>query len=284
MANLDRQVSGMTDPERNAEPDGASGRPFIAISDLRMWFGTVQKPLLALDGVTLAVREQEFFSIVGPSGCGKSTLLLLIAGLLAPSAGELLIRGQQVNGPYTEAAMVFQQDNLLEWRTVLTNVVLPAEIRRLPRSTYHQRALELLAFVGLRGFEQSYPHQLSGGMRQRAALCRALLCDLPLLLMDEPFGALDALTREEQQVMLQRIWLQDQKTVVFVTHDIREAVLLSDRVAVMSPRPGVIRDVVPIELPRPRARELTETVEFNRYVGRLRRSLESAHVQSPPLR
>src|SRR6266480_6204392 len=158
MANLDRQVSGMTDPERNAEPNGASGRPFIEISDLRMWFGTGQKPLLALDGVTLAVHEREFFSIAGPSGCGKSTLLLLIAGLLAPSAGELLIRGQQVSGPYTEAAMVFQQDNLLEWRTVLTNVVLPAEIRRLPRNAYHQRALELLAFVGLRGFEQNYPH------------------------------------------------------------------------------------------------------------------------------
>src|SRR5438067_26 len=123
MADLDRQVSGMTDPGRNAGPDGANGRPFIAIHDLRMWFGTVQKPLLALDGVTLAVREREFFSIVGPSGCGKSTLLLLIAGLLRPSAGELLIRGQHVSGPYTEAAMVFQQDNLLEWRTVLTNVV-----------------------------------------------------------------------------------------------------------------------------------------------------------------
>lgn len=284
MADLDRQVSGMTDPGRNAGPDGASARPFIDIGDLRMWFGTGQNPLLALDGVTLAVQEREFFSIVGPSGCGKSTLLLLIAGLLAPSAGELLIRGQRVSGPYTESAMVFQQDNLLEWRTVLTNVVLPAEIRRLPRDTYHQRALELLAFVGLRGFEQHYPHQLSGGMRQRAALCRALLCDLPLLLMDEPFGALDALTREEQQVMLQQIWLQDQKTVVFVTHDIREAVLLSDRVAVMSPRPGVIRDIVPIELQRPRARELTETVEFNRYVRRLRRSLESAHVPDSPTR
>jgi NitT/TauT family transport system ATP-binding protein len=189
-----------------------------------------------------------------------------------------------VSGPYTDAAMVFQQDNLLEWRTVLANVVLPAEIRRLSSGAYQQRALDLLAFVGLRGFEQSYPHQLSGGMRQRAALCRALLCDLPLLLMDEPFGALDALTREDQQLMLQQIWLQHQKTVVFVTHDIREAVLLSDRVAVMSPRPGVIRDVVPIDLPRPRARELTETVEFNRYVGRLRRSLESAHVSGAPAR
>jgi NitT/TauT family transport system ATP-binding protein len=278
MADLDCQVSGISHPEARPGPDGGSGRPFVAIRDLRMSFGTVQNPVVALDGVTLAVREREFFSIVGPSGCGKSTLLLLIAGLLAPSAGELLIRGQPLSGPYTEAAMIFQQDNLLEWRTVLANVVLPAEIRRLPRRTYDQRALELLASVGLRGFEQSYPHQLSGGMRQRAALCRALLCDLPLLLMDEPFGALDALTREEQQLILQRMWLQDQKTVVFVTHDIREAVLLSDRVAVMSPRPGVVRDVVPIELPRPRARELTETVEFNRYVGLLRRSLESAHA------
>ena len=259
----------------------AAGQPFVAIRDLRMAFGNAQKSVLALDGVSLAVREQEFFSIVGPSGCGKSTLLLLIAGLLSPSGGELLIRGRALSGPYTEAAVIFQQDNLLEWRTVLANVVLPAEIRGLPLSTYRQRALELLDLVGLRGFDHHYPHQLSGGMRQRAALCRALLCDLPLLLMDEPFGALDALTREEQQLMLQRIWLQDQKTVVFVTHDIREAILLSDRVAVMSPRPGIIHEVVPIDLPRPRARELTETVEFNRYVGHLRRGLEGAHAPIP---
>jgi NitT/TauT family transport system ATP-binding protein len=258
-----------------------SEHPFIAIRELRMAFGGAEKSVLALDGVTLTVREREFFSIVGPSGCGKSTLLLLIAGLLTPTAGDLLVRGHSLTGPYTEAAVVFQQDNLLEWRTVLANVVLPAEIRGLPLDTYRQRALDLLERVGLRGFEHCYSHQLSGGMRQRAALCRALLCDLPLLLMDEPFGALDALTREEQQLMLQRIWLQDQKTVVFVTHDIREAILLSDRVAVMSPRPGLIHEVVPIDLPRPRDRELTETVEFNRYVGHLRRGLERAHALIP---
>src|SRR5579884_3831757 len=170
----------------------AAAPPFVAIDDLRMCFGGARQRVLALDGVTLAVREREFYSIVGPSGCGKSTLLLLIAGLLMPTAGELLVRGQRLSGPYTDATMVFQQDNLLEWRTVLANVLLPAEIRQLPLGPYRQRALELLDLVGLRGFEQSYPHQLSGGMHQRAALCRALLCDQPLLLMDEPFGALDA--------------------------------------------------------------------------------------------
>jgi NitT/TauT family transport system ATP-binding protein len=258
-----------------------TGQPSIAITDLRMQFVSEQGSVLALDGVSLEVQQQEFFSIVGPSGCGKSTLLLLIAGLLSPSSGELLVGGRKLRGPYTDAAIVFQQDNLLEWRTILNNVVLPAEIRRLNREVYRRRAMELLGAVGLRGFEHSYPYQLSGGMRQRAALCRALICDLPLLLMDEPFGALDALTREEQQVMLQQIWLQHQKTVVFVTHDIREAILLSDRVAVMSARPGIIQDIVPIDLPRPRAREMTETLEFNRYVGRIRRILESAHPVAP---
>jgi NitT/TauT family transport system ATP-binding protein len=268
----------MTDAARNTVHADPGGQPFVAIADLRMRFGEAERAVLALDGVTLTVATQEFFSIVGPSGCGKSTLLLLVAGLLTPTEGDLLVHGRSLNGPYTEAAIVFQQDSLLEWRTIFENVLLPSEIRRLPRDTYRQRALDLLEFVGLQGFEHHYPYQLSGGMRQRAALCRALLCDLPLLLMDEPFGALDALTREEQQLMLQRTWLQHQKTVIFVTHDIREAILLSDRVAVMSPRPGVIHDVVSIDLPRPRTRELTETVEFNRYVGQIRRILESAHA------
>ncbi len=260
---------------RRAVPAGLS---FIAIKDLRMRFVSGQGSVLALDGISLDVQQREFFSVVGPSGCGKSTLLLLIAGLLVASDGGLLIDGRKLTGAYTDAAVVFQQDGLLEWRTIINNVVLPAEIRRLDRQTYRRRARELLAVAGLQGFEHHYPYQLSGGMRQRAALCRALICDLPLLLMDEPFGALDALTREEHQVMLQDLWLQHQKTVVFVTHDIREAILLSDRVAVMSPRPGTVQEIVPIALPRPRSREMTETVEFNRYVGRIRRALEKAQL------
>jgi NitT/TauT family transport system ATP-binding protein len=250
-------------------------------TDVRMQFTSRQGSVLALGGASLEVQQQEFFSIVGPSGCGKSTLLLLIAGLLSPTSGNLLVGGQTLGGPFPQAAIVFQQDNLLEWRTIINNVTLPAEMRRLDMRVYRPRALQLLDAVGLRSFEHHYPHQLSGGMRQRAALCRALLCDLPLLLMDEPFGALDALTREEHQMMLQELWLQHRITVIFVTHDIREAIVLSDRVAVMSPRPGRVESVVSIALPRPRSRHLTETAEFNQYVGQIRRVLESSQAAGP---
>src|SRR5579884_1134788 len=259
-----------------ADPPPRPPLPFVAIRDLSMEYPTATGSILALDRVNLEVRQEEFFSIVGPSGCGKSTLLLLIAGLVEPTDGELLVDGEALDGPYARAAIVFQQDVLLEWRTILANVTLPVELRRLDRGAYQRRALELLAAVGLEGFEQYFPYQLSGGMRQRAALCRALICDLPLLLMDEPFGALDALSREEHQELLQEVWLRHRKTVVFVTHDIREAILLSDRVAIMSARPGTIAEIVPIDLPRPRTREMAESAAFNQYVGRIRRSLETS--------
>jgi NitT/TauT family transport system ATP-binding protein len=232
----------------------------------------------ALDGVSFSIAPGEFFSVVGPSGCGKSTLLLILAGIVPPTAGTIHCDGNPLTGSYAECSLVFQQDNLLEWRSVLDNVLLPVEIKHLDRAAGHTRAMELLGRVGLRGFERHYPYQLSGGMRQRAAICRALVSDARVLLMDEPFGALDALTREEHQVLLQQIWLHERKTVVFVTHDIREAVLLSDRVAVMSSRPGRIREILPIDLPRPRPRELTETVEFNQLVAHLRRTLEGGYV------
>lgn len=225
---------------------------------------------LALDHVDLTIAEHEFFTIVGPSGCGKSTLLLLTAGLLHPSAGTLLVDGQAVRGAYTNAGITFQNHNLLEWRSVLRNVLLPLEIRRTENAHFLARAKQLLELVGLAGFEDHYPHQLSGGMRQRAALCRALVCDLPLLLMDEPFGALDALSREEHQLMLQEVWLRERKTVLLITHDVREAILLSDRVAVMSPRPGRILDIIDIDLPRPRGQDVSETPAFIDYVRRIR--------------
>jgi len=234
-----------------------------------MAFGSV----VALDRIGLAIAEREFFSIVGPSGCGKSTLLLLTAGLLQPSAGTMAIEGVPVRGAYTNAGIAFQNHNLLEWRTVRRNVLLPLEIRGLKNDRFLARAAELLKLVGLEGFENHYPHQLSGGMRQRVALCRALVCDLPLLLMDEPFGALDALSREEHQLMLQDVWLRERKTVLFITHDVREAILLSDRVAVMSPRPGRILEIVDIDLPRPRRQDVSETPEFIAYVRRIRAML-----------
>jgi NitT/TauT family transport system ATP-binding protein len=239
-------------------------------------------PVLALDGVTLSIAEHEFFAILGPSGCGKSTLLLLAAGLLPPSAGTLAIAGERVRGAYTDAGIAFQHANLLEWRTVWRNVVLPLEIRRLKTERFLARARELLNLVGLAGFENHYPHQLSGGMKQRVALCRALVCDLPLLLMDEPFGALDALSREEHQLMLQDLWLRERKTVLFITHDVREAILLADRVAVMSQRPGRIQDVVEIALPRPRGQEVSETPEFIAYARRIRAGLFSRQTGRAP--
>jgi NitT/TauT family transport system ATP-binding protein len=243
--------------------------PFIEARDVRVQFG----PVVALDRATFTIAQHEFFAIVGPSGCGKSTLLLLAAGLLPQSSGSIAIAGAPIRGPYTDAGIAFQHANLLEWRTVWRNVVLPLEIRGLKTERFLARARELLNLVGLGGFENHYPHQLSGGMRQRTALCRALVCDLPLLLMDEPFGALDALSREEHQLMLQDVWLRERKTVLFITHDVREAILLADRIAVMSPRPGRIRDIVTIDLPRPRRQEVSETPEFIDYVRRIRASL-----------
>lgn len=252
----------------------AEAPPFLDIRDIVMTFQTRRGPVKALDTTTLAQKEGEFLSVVGPSGCGKSTLLLLIAGIFEATSGRIVIDGKELDGPYKDGAVVFQQDNLLEWRTVIDNVMLPVEIRGLAKATFEPEARRLLAEVGLEGFENSYPHQLSGGMRQRAAICRALICDLPLLLMDEPFGALDAISREEHQQMLQGIWLRSRRTLVFVTHDIREAVMLSDRVAVMTPRPGRIRDIVTIGLARPRTPEMTDTPEFNGYVAGLRALLD----------
>ena len=240
-----------------------------------MVFNPSSSSVVALDGISLDVAEGEFFSILGPSGCGKSTLMLLIAGLMRASSGTLLVEGKPLAGAYTNAGITFQHHNLLEWRSVLANVLLPLEIRQQKTEPYVARARKLLETVGLANDERLYPHQLSGGMRQRAALCRALVCNLPLLLMDEPFGALDALTREEHQLMLQDIWLRERKTVVFITHDVREAILLSDRVAVMTSRPGRILDVVAIDLPRPRAQEASETPEFNAYVRRIRTMLHT---------
>ncbi len=262
--------------------EGSTGKPtaesaasqFLAVQDVEMSFETQSGRVNALGGVTLTEREGEFLSVVGPSGCGKSTLLLLIAGIFKATSGRIIVNGLELDGPYRDGAVVFQQDNLLEWRTVIENIMLPVEIRGLDEATYRPKALQLIADVGLKGFESSYPHQLSGGMRQRAAICRALIFDLPLLLMDEPFGALDAISREEHQQMLQELWLRSRRTLMFITHDIREAVLLSDRVAVMSARPGRIKKVVDIDLARPRTPKMTDTPEFISYVAELRAELD----------
>jgi NitT/TauT family transport system ATP-binding protein len=233
------------------------------------------RELKALDGISLDLLPGEFVSIVGPSGCGKSTLMMLVAGLIPVSAGEIVIQGHRVSKPYTDVGVIFQRDALLEWRTVLDNVLLQIDVRRLKRSRYEAPARELLARVGLEGFENYYPWELSGGMRQRVSLCRGLIHDPSLLLMDEPFGALDALTREQMNLDLQRIWMENRKTMLFITHSIWEAAFLADRVVVMSPRPGRIVTTIAIDLPRPRRLAVRESPEFGRYVAHIREQFQA---------
>lgn len=226
--------------------------------------------LLALDGMSVAVAEGEFLAIVGPSGCGKSTLLRLLSGLLRPIKGQVRLRGRPLTAPQREIGLVFQRANLMPWRTVLGNILLPLEVARLPQAAMAERARALVALVGLDGFADAYPHQLSGGMQQRVALARALVHEPSVLLLDEPFGSLDALTRERMNGELLRIWALNRPTVVMVTHSISEATLLADRVLVMSPRPGRVRAAFPVPLPRPRQMSLTSEPAFLRLTRAIR--------------
>lgn len=224
----------------------------------------------ALEDINLEVCENEFLTLVGPSGCGKSTLLKLVSGLIAVSRGSIRIHGDIVNEPSSDVGFVFQNPVLLPWRTVLGNVMFSIEMLGLNDKSYHGRAQELLHLVGLVGFETKYPNELSGGMQQRVAICRALVHDPSLLLMDEPFGALDAMTREEMSFELLRIWEDRRKTILFVTHSIPEAILLADRVVVMTPRPGRIARVLEIDLPRPRGVEMEFSERFKFYCEEVR--------------
>ncbi len=230
----------------------ADARPYVELAGVAKTYRRGGRETQALERVDLAIREGEFLAIVGPSGCGKSTLLRLVAGLHAPSTGELRVDGRIVDGPQTNLGIVFQSPVLLEWRTALDNVLIQVELRGQDPRAHRERALSLLEQVGLHDFADRYPHELSGGMRQRVSIARALIHDAPLLLMDEPFGALDALTREQMRLDLEALWLATRKTVLFITHSIDEAVLLADRVVVMSPRPGRIEQVLDIGMTRPR--------------------------------
>ena len=225
----------------------------------------------ALKDIELDIRDAEFISIVGPSGCGKTTLLKILAGILSRTSGDVTMAGRRLSGPSRELGVVFQAPVLLPWRTVLQNVMVPIQVQRRDRAVFEARARALIAMVGLAGFEHKYPSELSGGMQQRVGICRALVHDPSFLLMDEPFGALDAMTRESMNEELQRLWRESRKTILLVTHSIPEAVYLADRVVVMTPRPGRIVDVLDIDLPRPRTLAMQNTAEFGRFVAAIRR-------------
>ena len=257
-------------------------RPFVEINEVAMRYGGVEGTL-ALKGTTLSVAKGEFIAVVGPSGCGKSTLMRLVTGLWPATAGSVIVSGTEVAGPLTVAGMAFQNPTLLPWRNVIDNVMLPLEVvephrrqLRRQRAMYEAKARDLLALVGLGGFEKKFPWQLSGGMQQRASLCRALIHDPALLMLDEPFAALDIFTREDLWSVLQDVWMTRRPTVILVTHDLREAAFLSDRVLVMSARPGRIIAERQVDLPRPRTLETTYDPKFVSLVHDLREHISIA--------
>ena len=225
--------------------------------------------------MNFTIDEGELITVVGPSGCGKSTLLKILAGILRRTSGTVMIADRKVDGPSRDVGVVFQAPVLLPWRNVLENVLVPVEIQKLDRPRFEQRARDYLKLVGLEGFEQKYPNELSGGMQQRVGISRALVHDPTFLLMDEPFGALDAMTREYMNLELLRIWSESKKTVLLVTHSIPEAAFLADRVIVMSPRPGRIAEILRIELPRPRTLEMINSERFGQYASAIRRHFSS---------
>ncbi len=260
------------------DPADDTIRQSVAIGGVSHFYRTSEGFTQALNDCSFEAHGGEFVSLLGPSGCGKSTLLTIIAGLVKPTVGTVMVNGADVRGPVHDVGIVFQDPALLEWRSSLSNVLLQVELRKGRRSDYVDRAKHLLDKVGLEGFHGKRPHELSGGMRQRVAICRALIHAPALMLMDEPFGALDALTRDEMSLELQDVFLGGDRLIVFVTHSIQEAVFLSDRVLVMSPRPGTIRMDLAIELPRPRRLEERTTTRFLEYVAEITEEFRSMGV------
>jgi NitT/TauT family transport system ATP-binding protein len=254
----------------------------IRLKDIEQRYKTREGEVLALDKVSLDIAQGEFLVLLGPSGCGKTTLLRIIAGLLKASGGTVEVGSQQLwkGGVRNDAVMqelgiVFQEANLFPWMTIEDNIALPLKLRGVARAQRRKRAAELCALVGISGFEKRWPRELSGGMRQRAAIARALSCDPQILLMDEPFGALDAMTRDQMNLELQRIWMESGCTVILVTHSIREAVFLADRVLLLSPRPGRMDTLREIEIARPRSIYVQSTPEFQDHEIGLRRRLDT---------
>ncbi len=262
--------------DRNEVVSGEN--PHIRIQGVSKIYASPRGDVLALTDATLDIQKGEFVSLLGPSGCGKSTLLKMVGGLDSVTTGAISLAGAPIDGPPVGLGMVFQKDVLLDWRTVLQNVMLPVELQNLDHAEHLDRATTLLKLFGLGDFLDKHPWELSGGMRQRVAICRALVTDPSLLLMDEPFGALDALTRDELNLELQDIWMRSGKTIIFVTHSISEAIMLSDRICVMAARPGRFIEIIKIDFPRPRTLAVRETPEFADYTRRVRQIFESNGV------
>ena len=252
-------------------------QPYIQLQGVSKQYTTRNGIVEACADINLDIRQSEFVAIVGPSGCGKTTILKMVAGLTPYSSGTITIGGKRVDKPQTDVGIVFQDSIMLDWRDVLSNVMLQIDIRRMDRAKYASVAMNLLKATGLEGFEQKKPYELSGGMRQRVSICRALVHDPVMLMMDEPFGALDALTREQIAMDIQRLWMDRRKTALHITHSIPEAVLLADRVVVMGPRPGRIVEIIDIDLPRPRRLDKLPA-EFNTYSTRIRDIFKSKGV------
>ena len=253
-----------------------TAEPLVKLSHIRKTYESQRGDVLAIDDIDFSVGDREFLVIVGASGCGKSTLLKIIAGLTPISGGEVLLRGRSTTSSDTgkpALAMVFQSPVLFKWKTVMGNLFAPIELMKLPVDEYREKARQLLERTGLVGFENHYPHELSGGMRQRVSICRSLIYDPEVILMDEPFGALDALTRDKLNFEIQRIWQAERKTVIFVTHSISEAVFLADRVVVLNKRPSTVREIVDIDLPRPRTLEMKTSEAFGRYTLQIYRQI-----------
>lgn len=250
----------------------------IQIAGLDKVYKTPDGPVVALRDVALTIEPGQFVSVVGPSGCGKSTLLQIVAGLTQQSSGSVMLEGQEVNQPQTQIGLVFQAPTLLRWRTVLDNVLLQAEAKKMNKAEARKRASSLLEMVGLGDFQHKRPFELSGGMQQRVAICRALLHDPGLMLMDEPFGALDAITRDEMNLQLGRLWDEMPRTMLFITHSIPEATFLSDRVIVMCARPGRVVADIHIDLPRPRDLSVEGTAKFIEYTSAIRNELERGRL------
>ena len=258
-----------------------AGQPKMVVSNATKRYETRSGSVHALDQVSLEVREGEFLCILGPSGCGKTTLLWSMAGLHALTSGEIRLGNERITAPHPEIAMIFQDANLLPWRNLINNIALPFELKR--RKPDPQRIAGLLKRVGLSGFETKYPRELSGGMQQRASIVRSLAVDPSVLLMDEPFGALDAFTRDEMNLLIQEIWLETRKTIAFVTHSIAEAIFLADRVVVMSARPGRVAAIYDIDIPRPRAVEIQTQPDFIARILEIKTSIDRGRREAAGL-